>query len=55
MRRVLPAITVVDALGLGRAGAGPETAGLVGFVSAAGLLLVSVWRGWNVPRLGGNG
>jgi uncharacterized membrane protein YeiH len=40
---------------LGRLGAGPETAGVVGFVSAAGLRLVSVWRGWNVPRLGGTG
>jgi uncharacterized membrane protein YeiH len=42
-------------VGLGRLGAGPETAGVVGFVSAAGLRLVSVWRGWNVPRLGGTG
>jgi uncharacterized membrane protein YeiH len=42
-------------VGLGRAGAGPETAGLVGFVSASGLRLVSVWRGWNIPRLGGSG
>jgi uncharacterized membrane protein YeiH len=40
-------------VGLTRSGVGPETAGLVGFVSAAGLRLVSVWRGWNVPRLGG--
>lgn len=36
-----------------RLGVGPDTAGAVGFLSAFGLRLVSVWRGWNVPRLGG--
>lgn len=40
---------------LTRLGTGPETAGAVGFVSAAGLRAVSVWRGWNIPRLGGTG
>ena len=40
-------------VGLSRLGAGPETAAVVGFLSAAGLRVVSVWRGWNVPRLGG--
>jgi uncharacterized membrane protein YeiH len=40
---------------LGRLGAGPETASAVGFFSAAGLRLLAVWRGWNVPRLGGAG
>ncbi|MGO9831031.1 MAG: trimeric intracellular cation channel family protein [Myxococcaceae bacterium] len=38
---------------LSRVGVGPEVAGAVGFTSAAGLRLVSVWRGWNIPRLGG--
>jgi uncharacterized membrane protein YeiH len=41
-------------VGLSRLGAGAETAGVVGFLAAAGLRLVSVWRGWNVPRLGGS-
>jgi uncharacterized membrane protein YeiH len=40
---------------LNRLGAGPETAGVGGFASAAGLRLLAVWRGWNVPRLGGAG
>jgi uncharacterized membrane protein YeiH len=40
-------------VGLSRLGAGPETAGAVGFSSASGLRLLSVWRGWNIPRLGG--
>lgn len=40
-------------VGLSHLGAGPETAAVVAFVSAAGLRVVSVWRGWNVPRLGG--
>ncbi len=40
-------------VGLARAGVGPETASAVGFFCAAGLRLVAVWRGWNVPRLGG--
>jgi uncharacterized membrane protein YeiH len=40
-------------VGLSRLGFGPETAGAVGFASASGLRLLSVWRGWNVPRLGG--
>jgi uncharacterized membrane protein YeiH len=40
-------------VGLSRLGLGPETAGLVGFASAFGLRTVSVWRGWNIPRLGG--
>jgi uncharacterized membrane protein YeiH len=38
---------------LSRLGVGPDTAGAVGFAAAFGLRLVSVWRGWNVPRLGG--
>jgi uncharacterized membrane protein YeiH len=40
-------------VGLSRLGLGPETAGLVGFASTFGLRTVSVWRGWNIPRLGG--
>jgi uncharacterized membrane protein YeiH len=40
-------------VGMSRLGAGPETAGVVGFTSATGLRLLSVWRGWNIPRLGG--
>jgi uncharacterized membrane protein YeiH len=42
-------------VGLSRLGTGPETAGLIGFLAAAGLRLISVWRGWNIPRLGGPG
>lgn len=38
---------------LGRLGTGPETAGAVGFLGAFGLRVVAVWRGWNIPRLGG--
>jgi uncharacterized membrane protein YeiH len=38
---------------LSRAGVSPQAAGAVGFFSACGLRLVSVWRGWNAPRLGG--
>jgi uncharacterized membrane protein YeiH len=38
---------------LSRLGVSPEVAGAVGFSSACGLRLVSVWRGWSVPRLGG--
>lgn len=38
---------------LARAGVPGEVAGLVGFGAASGLRLVSVWRGWNIPRLGG--
>ncbi len=41
-------------VGMSRWGLGPETAGAVGFTSATGLRLVAVWRGWNMPRLGGN-
>jgi len=40
---------------LGRLGTGPETAGVVGFIGAFGLRVVAVWRGWNIPRLGGSG
>ncbi len=42
-------------VGLHRLGVGPEAAGGLGFASATGLRLVSVWRGWNIPRLGGTG
>ncbi len=38
---------------LSRLGVGQEVAGAAGFASATGLRLVSVWRGWNIPRLGG--
>ena len=38
---------------LSHLGVGPDTAGAAGFLAAFGLRLVSVWRGWNVPRLGG--
>jgi uncharacterized membrane protein YeiH len=34
-------------------GAGPGTTDAVGFTSACGLRLLSVWRGWHLPRLGG--
>lgn len=40
-------------VGLTRLGVGPETAGALAFLVATGLRLVSVWRGWNIPRLGG--
>ena len=39
---------------LGHLGTGVETAGVVAFLCAVGLRLVSVWRGWNIPRLGGS-
>jgi uncharacterized membrane protein YeiH len=38
---------------LAHLGVGPDTAGAVGFLGAFGLRLLAVWRGWNVPRLGG--
>jgi uncharacterized membrane protein YeiH len=38
---------------LSHLGVGPDTAGTVGFLGAFGLRLLAVWRGWNVPRLGG--
>jgi uncharacterized membrane protein YeiH len=38
---------------LSHLGVGPDTAGAAGFLAALGLRLVSVWRGWSVPRLGG--
>ncbi len=40
-------------VGLSLLGAGPGTADTVGFASAFCLRLVSVWRGWHLPRLGG--
>jgi len=40
---------------LSRLGLGAELAGALGLTAATGLRLVSVWRGWNIPRLGASG
>jgi uncharacterized membrane protein YeiH len=37
---------------LSKLGADTQLAAVAGFLSACGLRLVSVWRGWNLPRLG---